>query len=76
MTDLTLNNTTGAVVTVFPNVAVDFDSRTNTDYPLPADMFGAGRGEALHSLENRKLLTQAGLTVSRLYAQIPLVYAT
>lgn len=76
VTDLTLNKTTGAVVTVFPNIAVDFDSRTNTDYPLPADMFGAGRGEALHSVENRKLLTQAGLTVSRLYAQIPLVYAT
>ncbi len=75
-TDLTLNKTSGGVVTVFANIAADFDSRTNTLYPVPANMFGAGRGEAMHSDADRSLLTQAGLTVSRLYAQIPLVYKT
>jgi Glycosyl hydrolases family 39/Transmembrane protein 131-like N-terminal len=76
VTDTALNKSSGAVVTVFSNVAVDFGSRTTTTYPLPSDMFGAGRGEAFQSVADRSLLTQAGVTVSRLYAQIPLVYAT
>lgn len=76
VTDLALNKTSGAVVTVFSNIVVDFGSRTTTAYPISADMFGAGRGESLHSVADRNLLTQAGVTVSRLYAQIPLVYAT
>jgi Glycosyl hydrolases family 39 len=76
VTEIALNKTTGAVVTVFSNIAVDFGSRTSTNFPVPSNMFGASRGESLQSVADRELLTQAGLTVSRLYGQIPLVYAT
>ena len=76
VTDPALKRTSGAVVIVFADVAVDFGSRTTTAYPVPSDMFGAGRGESIHSVADRTLITQAGVTVSRLYAQIPLVYAT
>jgi hypothetical protein len=76
VTDPALNKTSGAVVTVYPNVSVDFGSRTNTAHPIPANLFGYGRGESLQTTADRTLLTQAGITTPRLYAQIPLVYAT
>ena len=69
LTDLTLNKSTGAVVNVFSSIAADFGSRTNQVHPIPADMFGTARGEGLHTDTDRSLLTQAGLTVTRLYAQ-------
>lgn len=75
-TDAILNRTSGGVVTVFSGIAADFGSRTYTGHPIPAYMFGSGRGESIHSVADRNLLSQAGLTESRLYAQIPLVYAT
>jgi hypothetical protein len=76
VTDASINKTSGAVVTVFSAISADFGSRTNTTYPVKANLFGAGRGESLQTTEDRSLLTDAGITVSRLYAQIPLVYAT
>jgi hypothetical protein len=76
VTDPILNRTSGGVVTVFSGITADFGSRTYTSYPIPANVFGIGRGESIHSLADRNLLTQGGLTESRLYAQIPLVYAT
>ncbi len=76
VTDTAVNKTSGAVVTVFSNISADFGSRAITTYPIPADMLGAGRGEAMQSVADRTLITQAGVTVSRLYAQVPLVYAT
>ena len=76
VTETALNKTTGAVVTVFSNIAVDFGSRTNTNFPVPADMFGTSRAESLQSVADRNLLTQAGVTVARLNGQIPSVFAT
>ncbi|HVJ08437.1 MAG TPA: choice-of-anchor D domain-containing protein [Acidisarcina sp.] len=76
VTDAAANKTSGAVVTVFSQIAVDFGSRTSTTYPVSADLFGYGRGESIHSASDRTLITQAGVTVARLYAQIPQVYAT
>ena len=75
-TDAAVGKTSGGVVTVFSSLTADYGSRTDTSHPVPANMFGTGRGESMHSTADRTLLTQAGLTVSRLYAQIPLVYAT
>ncbi len=76
VTDLTLNKTSGAVVSVFSNLSIDFGSRTDTTYPLPANMFGYGRGESIQSLSDRNMLTAAGVTSPRFYSQIPMVYAT
>ena len=75
VTDPALGKTSGAVVTVYPAITVNFGSRTSTTYPIQANLFGAARGESLQSIEDRSLLTDAGITVSRLYGQIPLVYA-
>jgi hypothetical protein len=76
VTDAALNHTSGGVVTVFSSITADFGSRTDTSHPIPADMFGTGRGEGIHNAADRTLLTNAGLTVSRLDAEIPLVFAT
>jgi len=76
VTDLTLNKTSGAVVNVFSNLSIDFGSRTDTTYPLPANMFGYGRGESIQSQSDRNMLTAAGVTSPRFYSQIPMVYAT
>jgi hypothetical protein len=76
VTDSTLNKTSGGVVTVFSSITADFGSRTYTNYPIPANMFGTALADSIHSVADRTLLTQAGLTEARLYAQIPLVYAT
>jgi hypothetical protein len=76
VTDPALNHTSGGVVTVFSTITADFGSRTDTSHPIPADMFGTGRGEGIHNAADRTLLTNAGLTVSRLDAEIPLVFAT
>jgi len=76
VTDATLNRTSGGVVTVFSGITADFGFRTYTNHPVPPNIFGTGRGESIHSIGDRDILTQGGLTESRLYAQIPLVYAT
>ena len=75
ITDATLNRTSGGVVTVFSTITADFGSRADTSHPIPADMFGTARGEGIHNTADRTLLTNAGLTVSRLDAEIPLVFA-
>ena len=70
VTDATLNKTSGAVVTVFSSITADFGGRANNTAVVPANMFGYGRGESIHSTADRQLLTQGGLTVSRMSAQI------
>ena len=76
VTDSSLNHTSGGVVTAFTGITADFGSRANNTAPIPADMLGYGRGESIHNTSDRELLTQAGLTESRLSALITLVYAT
>lgn len=75
VTDSTLNHTSGAVVTAFTSITADFNSRANTTAQIPAGMLGYGRGESIHNNSDRQLLTQAGLTETRLSALISLVYA-
>ena len=70
VTDATLNKTSGGVVTVFSAITADFGSRGNNTAPVPANMFGYGRGESLRTTDDRSLLTTAGVTVSRMSAQI------
>jgi hypothetical protein len=74
--DSTLNKSSGGVVTVFSSITADFGSRANTTAPVPANMFGYGRGESIATTAGRNLLTQGGLTVSRMSAQINPVFAS
>jgi len=76
VTDATLNHTSGGVVTVFSSITADFASRANNTAPIPANLFGYGRGESLHNASDRALLTQAGVTVARVSGQINVVFAT
>ena len=76
VTDPALNRTSGGVVTVFSSITADFGSRAGTTAVVPANLFGYGRGESMQSDADRALLTQAGVSVSRLSAQINVVFAT
>jgi len=69
-TDSKLSKTTGGVVTVFSSITADFGSRANNTAPVPPNIFGYGRGESLVSTDQRNQLTDAGVTVSRMSAQI------
>jgi hypothetical protein len=75
-TDTAINKSSASTVTVYGNVAVDFGSRTNTAHSIPANILGAGRGEALRNESQFAQLTQAGVTTTRLYAQLETIYAT
>jgi len=75
-TDSTLSKTSGGVVTVFSSITADFGSRSNNTAPVPANVFGYGRGESIVSTSDRNLLTQGGLTTSRMSAQIFNVFAS
>jgi hypothetical protein len=70
VTDSKLGKTSGGVVTVFSSITADFGSRANNTSPVPSNVFGYGRGESLVSTDQRNLLTDAGVTVSRMSAQI------
>ena len=76
VSDQALGRTSGTVATVFSDIAVDFASRTNTQWPIAANLFGTGRNEILRTTADREVLAQGGLTTARLYASIPYVYAT
>jgi Glycosyl hydrolases family 39 len=76
VTDPALNSTSGGVVTVFSSITADFASRANSTAPIPANIFGYGRGEAIHNATDRALLTEAGITVARIGANILDVFAT
>lgn len=74
--DASLNRTSGAVVTVFSNITADYGSRAGTTPPVPANMFGYGRGESIPTTSARNMLSAGGLTIARTSAQIATVYAT
>lgn len=76
VTDSVLNHTSGAVVTVFSSITADFASRAGNTAVIPPNLFGYGRGESLRNAAERSLLTEAGVTMARMSAQITLVYAT
>jgi hypothetical protein len=76
VTDSSLNKTSGGVVTVFSSIAVDFGSRTNQKYPIRAGILGVNHVDGLHNPTDERLIAQAGVTLSRTYANIPTVYAT
>ncbi len=74
--DSTLNRSSGGVANVFSSITADFGSRANTTAAVPADMFGYGRGESIPTTAGRNLLSQGGVTVSRMSAEIELVFAS
>jgi hypothetical protein len=75
-TDTVLNRTSGGVVTVFSSITADFGSRDKTGAVIPANIFGYGRGESIHNATDREWFTQAGVTDSRMSANIATVFAT
>jgi len=75
-TDTSLTMSSQATVTVFSGITVDFGSRTNHKYPIPAGMLGANQIDDLHNADDMESLREAGLTLSRTDAVIPQVYAT
>jgi hypothetical protein len=70
LSDPKLGKSSGGVVTVFSSITADFGSRANNTAQVPANVFGYGRGESLVSTDQRNILTDAGVTVSRMSAQI------
>ncbi len=76
VTDAALNRTSGGVVTVFSSISADFGLRAGNTAPIPVNLFGYGRGESMHNATDRALMTQAGVTDSRMAAQIVNVFAT
>src|SRR5579883_1078891 len=76
VTDPTLNKTSGAIVNVFSGVSVDFGSRTNTKYPVPAGILAVNHVDGLHNPTDMAMIATMGTKVSRTYALIPQVYAT
>jgi hypothetical protein len=74
VSDSKLGKSSGGVVTVFSSITADFGSRANNTAAVPANIFGYGRGESLVSTDQRSLLSQAGVTVSRMSAQISNVF--
>jgi hypothetical protein len=76
VTDNTLGVTGTAFISVFSAISVDFDSRSNNLYAVPANMFGAERLESLHDAADLDMVKAAGITYARMYAEIPVVFAT
>ena len=70
VSDSKIGKSSGGVVTVFSSITADFGSRANNTALVPPDIFGYGRGESLVSTDQRNILTDAGVTVSRMSAQI------
>src|SRR5579884_179817 len=76
VTDPALNKTSGAVVNVFSGISVDFGSRTNTKFRVPAGILAVNHVDGLHNPTDMGMIATMGTKVSRTYALIPQVYAT
>jgi hypothetical protein len=76
ITDNNLGVSGTAYISVFSGIDVDFDSRSNNLYAVPANMFGAERLESLHDVADLNTVKAAGITYARMYAQILTVFAT
>ncbi len=76
VTDNTLGVSGTSLISLYSAISVDFDSRSNNLYAVPADLFGAERLESLHNAADLDLVKTAGITSGRMYAQIPIVFAT
>ena len=59
-----------------PGITVDFGSRTNTQHAIRPGMIGANHVDWLPDRSNMSLISAAGITLSRTYANIPAVYRT
>jgi len=73
-TDSALNQSSEAVVTVASGIVVDFGSRTNKQFPIPVGILGVNHVDWLPTPGDKSLISQAGFTLSRSYAEIPTVY--
>ncbi len=69
-------NTSEASITVAPGFAIDFGSRSSTQYPIPAGILGVNHVDWWYVNGVPERIAQAGFTLSRTYATIPQVYAT
>ncbi len=75
-TDLAQNTTSTAAVTVsFSGIAVDFGSRTNKHFPIPAGILGANHVDWWYAQTQEEHVAGAGFTLSRTYADVSQIYA-
>lgn len=74
-TDSSLNKSSGAPVTVYGDIEVDFGVRKNPAYPLAPELIGAVQVDDLHNASDIALVADV-VSASRTNAQIQTVYKT
>jgi hypothetical protein len=75
-TDTVQNKTSVSAVVVYSGINVDFGARTNTRYPIRPGILGMNHVDWLRDLAGIKLVSEAGVTLSRTYAYMYTIYAT
>jgi hypothetical protein len=73
---LTPDQSTETTAAAPTSITVNFGSRANTQHPIPAAILGVDHVEWLPDHSKIPLISEAGLTLSRSYANIPTVFAT
>lgn len=75
-TDFAQNTSSSAVVKVSSGITVDFGSRTTTQHPVPAGVLAVNHVDFWYPQVDEAKVAQAGFTLSRSFAYLPVVYAT
>lgn len=75
-TDVATGVTSNATASVSSGISVNFGSRSYRNYPIRSGVLGVNHVDWLPNQTDMGLISRAGLTISRTYANIPLVYAT
>jgi hypothetical protein len=70
------NHTDKATVTVSSGMVVDFGSRSDTRYPIPAGILGINHADWFTAPAQVAQVAQAGFTLSRTYAKLSDIYTT
>ncbi len=75
-TDVSTGVTGNATASVSSGISVNFGSRSYRNYPIRSGILGVNHVDWLPSQTDMGLISRAGLTISRTYANVPAVYAT
>jgi hypothetical protein len=75
-TDDATGVTGNSIANVFSSIAVNFGSRGNNAHPIRSGILGVNHVDWLPNRSDMGLVSRAGFTLSRTYADIPDVYAT
>jgi hypothetical protein len=75
-TDVSTGVTSEATTNVSSDISVNFGSRDYKAHPIRSGVLGVNHVDWLLSQSDMGIISRAGLTLSRTFANIPLVYAT